>query len=302
MLRPGSGFFVESVSRERGRMHQRIILNQRLIEASKARLPPVTAATLHGRGVFTTLAVYGGRPFLWDAHWWRLKEHAKRAGVECGFEEKEVKESLARLVEANKVEAGRARVTLLARDARGPWELKGAGASETDILIITGDARRAADDALALSVSPYRLNTLSPLAGVKSVNYLEHVLSWEEARARDFDEAIVLNERGEVASATMANIFWVKQGTIHTPALQTGALAGTTRACVIELAEELAVPVIEGDYHLHDVGDADEIFLTSASLGVGLVTMFDFHRYRIAAGSVALRLREAFRQLTLDVS
>jgi branched-subunit amino acid aminotransferase/4-amino-4-deoxychorismate lyase len=152
---------------------------------------------------------------------------------------------------------------------------------------------------LALTVSPYRLNTLSPLAGLKSLNYLEHIMAWEEARARDFDEAVALNERGEIASATMANLFWTVDGNIHTPALSTGALAGTTRARVIELAHELSIPTIEGVYDLSDLGDADEIFLTSAGLGLALVTTFDFHRYTVGVGSVALRLHEAFRQLTL---
>jgi branched-subunit amino acid aminotransferase/4-amino-4-deoxychorismate lyase len=153
---------------------------------------------------------------------------------------------------------------------------------------------------LALTLSPYRLNTLSPLTGVKSVNYLEHIIAWEEAHARDFHEAIVSNERGEIISATMANIFWVTRGTIHTPALITGALSGTTRARVITLAEELAFPLVEGIYDTSDLGDADEIFLTSATHGVGVVTTYDFHRYPAAAGSVVLRLREAFRQLTLQ--
>lgn len=283
-------------------MHPRMILNGRLVERSKARSPSVTAATLYGRGVFTTLAVYAARPFLWDAHWARLTEHARRAGVVCDFAGDEVKASLARLIKANKVSTGRARVTLLARDAQGPWwDAKSAGDVSTDLLLMTADARQVSGDALSLSVSPYRANTLSPLAGIKSVNYLEHLLAWEEARARDFDEAIVLNERGEVMSATMANIFWATRGTLHTPALQTGALAGTTRALVIELAEELAVPVVEGAYHLHDPGEADEIILTSAGLGVRPVTTFDFHRYTVSAGSVAVRLAEAFRQLTLNV-
>ena len=277
-------------------MHLRIIVNNRLVEASKARLPAVTAATLHGRGVFTTLAVHAGRPFLWNAHWLRLNDHARRVGVECKFEEREAAEALARLVEANRVREGRARLTLLAHAARGPW--RSAGGPASDLLIMTGDAR-AVGDSLALTVSPHRANTLSPLTGIKSVNYLEHLLAWEETRARDFDEGVVLNERGEVVSATMANIFWVKSGTLHTPALQTGALAGTTRARVVELAGELAVPLVEGVSTLHDLVEADEIFLTSAALGVSLVNTFDFHRYTVGAGSVALRLREAFRQLTL---
>jgi 4-amino-4-deoxychorismate lyase len=282
-------------------MHSRVVLNQRLLESSKARLPAATGATLYGRGVFTTIAVYGGRPFMWDEHWTRLVNHARRAGVECGFDEREAANALARLVEANGVERGRARLTVLAREARGRWQVGGAGNLSSDLLMMTADApRHATGETLALTVSPHRLNTFSPLAGLKTLNYLEHVLAWEEARARDFDEALVMNERGEVVSATMANVFWVKHGTVHTPALQTGAFAGTTRACVVDLAAALAVPLVEGVYALHDLAEAEEIFLTSSTLGLRLVTAFDFHRYTVPLGSVALRLHEAFRQLTLE--
>jgi 4-amino-4-deoxychorismate lyase len=279
-------------------MHSRIVLNNRLIEVSRARLPAITGATLHGRGVFTTLAIYGGKPFLWDSHWARLNDHAQRAGVECNFSEDDVLGAFARLIEANDVKTGRARITVLAHSARSPW--KADDGTISDLLIMTGDARKTAGDTLTLTISPYRLNTLSPLAGVKSINYLDHVITWEEAHERDFDEAVMLNERGEVVSAAMANIFWVKNGTVHTPALLTGALAGTTRARVIELAGELAIPIIESATGLHDLADADEIFLTSSAHGVAVVNTFDFHRYTVAAGSVALRLKEAFRQLTLE--
>lgn len=279
-------------------MHSQIIYNHCLLEATKARAEVLSAAALYGRGVFTTLAVYNGQPFLWHAHWWRLIEHATRAGVDVtGLDEETVRASLEKLIAANEVSNGRARVTLLAQAGRGVWEIKSA--TKTDLLMMTGEARAINDDGLALTVSPYRINTLSPLVGVKSVNYLEHLMAWEEARTRDFDEAVALNERGELASAAMANLFWVTDGTIHTPALSTGALNGTTRARVITLAQELSVPLVEGVYELSHLGAADEIFLTSAGLGVSIVTTFDFHRYTVAVGSVALRLREAFRQLTL---
>ena len=281
-------------------MHPQVIYNHRLLEATKARLLPVTSAALYGRGVFTTLAIYDSRPFLWPQHWARLLEHAARTDVDCtAFDEEGVSADLARLIEANRVRDGRARITLFGSAARDVWKLKGGVTRKTEMLIMTGDVRVIGEEGLALTVSPYRINTHSPLVGVKSVNYLHHLMSWEEAQARDFDEAVTLNERGEVTSATMANIFWATDGTIHTPALSTGALAGTTRARVIALANELSVPHVEGVYELSQLGDADEIFLTSAGLGVAIVTTFDFHRYTVAVGSVALRLREAFRQLTL---
>jgi 4-amino-4-deoxychorismate lyase len=279
-------------------MHQHVVLNRRLLEARRARLHAVTAAALYGRGVFTTVAVHGGRPFLWEAHWARLLAHAQRAGVECDYGDNEAALLLSRLVEANGVEEGRARVHLLARAVRGRWKLGREGRA-SDLLMMTADAW-AVPESLALTVSPYRVNTCSPLVGVKTVNRLEQIMAWEEAKSRDFDEAVVCNERGEVACATTANLFWVKQGTVHTPALATGAVAGTTRARVMELAAELAVPVSEGAHTLHDMADADEVFLTSAALGVALVTVFDYHRYTAPFGSPALRLREAYRQLTLD--
>jgi branched-subunit amino acid aminotransferase/4-amino-4-deoxychorismate lyase len=281
-------------------MHPRVIYNGRLMEATKARLLPVTSAALYGRGVFTTLAVYRGRPFLWPQHWMRLVEHAARTGVDCsGFDEEGVSASLFRLIEANQVKDGRARITLFGSAGRDVWKLTGTGSRRTEMLIMTGDARVIGEEGLALTVSPYRINTLSPIAGVKSINYLEHLLCWEEARARDFDEALTLNERGEIVSATMANIFWVTHGTIHTPALSTGALAGTTRARIITLASELSIPHVEGVYEISHLADADEIFLTSSGLGLSIVTTFDFHRYTVQVGSVALRLHEAFRQLTI---
>ena len=281
-------------------MPSHIILNNQLLEMAQARVSPLTAAALYGRGVFTTIAVHGGRPFLWPQHWARLLEHADRLRIErAGLEEAATRAALMRLLEANAVAEGRARLTLLARAGSDRWKVEGDEGAAADLLMITGEARVVGDEGLALTLSPFRANSHSPLAGVKSINYLDHLLSWEEARSRDFDEAVVLNERGEIVSATMANIFWVKDGALHTPALSTGALAGTTRACVIELAEEIAVPLVEGVYELAHLNHADEIFLTSAGLGVAIVTTFDFHHYSVPVGSVALRLREALRQLTL---
>lgn len=284
-------------------LHTRVILNHRMLDASGARAPLVTPAALYGRGVFTTLAVHQGHPFLWQEHWSRLTLHAERAKVDVStLDEEETRALLLKLIEANDVKEGRARITLLANSARdGVWSLQEEEkeARTTTLLIMTGDAH-ALPDALSLTLSPYRVNTMSPLAGIKSVNYMEHLLAWEEARARDFHEAVMLNERGEVVSATMANIFWVKAGALHTPQLSTGALAGTTRGCILNLAEELGIPIVEGVNDLSQLGDADEIFLTSAGLGLAVVTTFDFHHYTVPVGSVALRLHEAFRQLTLQ--
>jgi len=270
-----------------------------MVEAAKARVAPVSAAMLYGRGVFTTVAIYGAEPFLWPKHWQRLAGHAGSLGIDVGgFSERSVGEALRKLVSVNRVGDGQARVILLARDGRDVWKVKGGNARKTDLLIMTSEQNKIREGGLTLAVSPYRFNTFSPLAGIKSLNYLDHLFSWEEAHIREFDEAVRLNERGEIVSATMANIFWVKEGKIYTPTLSTGALAGVTRAAVIDLAGKHFIPLLEGVYELADLTEADEIFLTSASLGVAIVTTFDFRQYSVTPESIATRLREALGKLT----
>lgn len=284
-------------------VHSLISLNGHVVAQTEARLEAVTGIALYGRGVWTTLAIHAGAPFLWREHWARLIAHAEAINVDySSLHEADVYAHLAAIIGRNKVAEGRARLSLLARRASGLWrEPNDRGAPSTDVLIMTGERRAISQQGLALTVSPYRLNTLSPLAGLKTSNYLDHILPWEEARARHFDEAVMLNERGEIVSATLANIFWTTDGTLHTPALACGALAGTTRSLVIELAAELAMPVVEGAYDISHLADADEIFLTSAGLGLAFCSVFDFRRYTLHAGSAVLRLSEAVRQRTLQV-
>ena len=279
-------------------MHPVIYLNKVMLEATKARVAPVSSAMLYGRGVFTTVAIYNGKAFLWPEHWRRLKDHAARLSVDTtGLNESNLGESLRKLVAVNQVKNGRARVILLSRSGRDVWRAKKESPLKTDVLIMTGEPQKVPAAGMSLAVSPYRVNTLSPLVGIRSLNYLEQVLSGEEAQARDFDEAVMLNERGEIVSATMANIFWFTDGTLHTPGLSTGAMAGITRAAVIELAGKQFIPVIEGVYELSDLTEANEIFLTSASLGVAQVTTFDFRRYSVANTNICARLSDAFSVL-----
>lgn len=270
-----------------------------MVEATKARVAAVSSAVLYGRGVFTTLAVYASKPFLWSKHWQRLAAHAAKLDIDhTGCTEKSVGEAVNKLIAVNQVKDGRVRVTMLARSGRDFWKTKLSSTRKTDLLIMTGDPHRVSANGLSLAVSPYRVNTFSPLAGIKSLNYLDHMLAKEEARSRDFDEAVVLNERGEIVSATTANIFWAKNGTVHTPNLSSGALAGITRECVIDIANKHFVPLVEGVYEMADLVDADEIFLTSSGIGVAPVTTFDFRRYAVEPESIINIIRQAFNKLT----
>ena len=251
--------------------HSFVSLNGRLSRSSETNIPALSSAALVGRGVFTTIAIVDREPFLWEKHWRRLSENCKRTWIDLStFPEDKTRRALEEVIAANAFKNGRARITFLFEAAGEPWPYDSE--RPTSLLIITGDNRPKIQN-LSLAVSPFRINSLSPLAGLKTCNYLEKVLSIVEARKRGFGEAIQLNERGDVSSACMANVFWLKDGILLTPSLKTGCLAGTTRELVMENSE-----CKEVEAGIEELRSADEIFLTSAGLGVTQVSEFEGRR------------------------
>src|SRR4030095_2471902 len=117
-------------------MHPVIYLNKTMVEATKARVAPVSSAMLYGRGVFTTVAIYNSQPFLWSKHWQRLTTHAQKLAVDyTGCTEKGVGDALRKLIAVNQVKEGRARVILLARSGRDVWKPKARGTRRNGFII-----------------------------------------------------------------------------------------------------------------------------------------------------------------------
>ncbi|MDI1242178.1 MAG: aminotransferase class IV [bacterium] len=230
-----------------------------------------TAAELYGKGIFTTIGIREGRPFLWDKHWHRIVSNAACLGLELSWHRgSATRDSLLESVAGAGVVNGRARITVSDESPSHIWSTEIE--SKTTLSIIVSE-RRPIPEHFKLTVSRYRINTTSPLVGIKSCNYLEHLLAYEEATKRGFHEAVRLNERAEVASACMANVFWEKDGKLFTPSLRTGCLPGTTREFVLE-----NVDCEEVEAGIEDLRSAARMFLTSAGIGAISVANFDGRR------------------------
>jgi branched-chain amino acid aminotransferase len=243
------------------KMHSFSLFNGEIVSPSDVRIAAVSQAAFYGKSVFTTIAVYDGDPFLWEKHWLRLADNASRIGLDVtGFSEESVKDALNRTIDINAVKTGRARLSFFDESSGGIWPVEDKRAAS--LLITTADFRGAAKRC-RLTVSPFRINSASPLAGIKSGNYLEKMIAVDEARKHGFDEAVCLNERGEIASGCMTNIFWQKRGRLFTPSLAAGCLPGTTREFVLENLE-----CTETEAGLDLLSDAEAVFLTSAGIGI----------------------------------
>src|SRR5690606_28158569 len=137
-------------------------------------------AFLYGKGVFTTVAIFGGEPFLWEKHWRRLNENARIVGIETAMlDEYAVRDSLLGSIKESGISNGRVRITVYDTSKSSVWS--DASESRTEVSVIAAPFRKVAGT-FRIGVSPYPINSRSPLAGVKSCNYLENILALENAR------------------------------------------------------------------------------------------------------------------------
>jgi len=278
-------------------MDRLIYHNDAVIDVGDAKVAPTLAGVLYGWGLFTTLRIYQGRAFAFEQHWERLLKSGERARVALGIEAEAMKQALARIVAANHVKQGRARITILKGEA-GAW--RGASMREADVLIFTAsDAARQATP-VTLTMSPYRLLSGAPLTGIKRTAMIENLLAYDEARSRDFDEAVLLNERGEMVGATAANLFWAQGDELFTPSLATGAIAGITRRFVCEMATQAKLHVVEGSFTIQRLLDAREVFLTSTTREIAAVASYDVKQYHPREANITRVIQRRFRELTRD--
>ncbi|MEP6849323.1 MAG: aminotransferase class IV [Acidobacteriota bacterium] len=235
--------------------------NSGVISPPATSIHAIASAALYGKGLFTTVAIINGEPFLWEKHWRRLRESAGKLSIDLSeFSEGSTRTALDEIISKNAVSNGRARITFFDESSSSIWQFEEK--SKTSLLIISADQRPVPDD-LKATISTSRISSRSFLAGIKSCNYLENILAINDAKERGFDEAIRLNERDEITSGCMANVFWLRGGRLFTPSLKTGCLPGTTREFILENLECDEVESPEEVIH-----HAEATFFTSAGLGV----------------------------------
>lgn len=243
-------------------MSQYASVNFSLIDSSDASIPALSAAAIYGRSAFTSLAFANNHLFLWESHLRRLSAHCQRLSIAFeGDSQRNLEDAVREVVKANGLSQARVRITIADTGPTLLWPYKLNGNSPA--LIIAAEELAWHDQSMRLGVSERTVNSTSLMTGIKSGNYLEPLLCLDEARGRGFDEAIRSNERGEIVSACLANVFWCHDGAVFTPPLAAGCLAGTIRQWLLD-----NFGVTERVASLGNLAEADEIFLTSSGIGL----------------------------------
>ena len=239
--------------------------NGSLVDPNGPALSVLDHGVTVGDGVFEAIKVVDNQPFALTRHLRRLARSSAGLGLPAP-DQALVRKAIDATIEGQSLGLGRIRVTYTAgisplgsnRDTKEPT-----------LAVVTAPAAPFPRSTKGVVV-PWPRNEKGATAGLKTTSYADNVIALAYAAERDASEAIFANTVGNLCEGTGTNVFCVFDGTVVTPPLSAGCLAGVTRDLVIEWYD-----VHERDISMAEFAEADEVFLTSTTRDVQAIHEID---------------------------
>ncbi len=278
-----------------------VFINGSLVTKEDAKVSVFDRGFLYGDGVFETVRIYDGVPFMIDEHITRLLNGLKAirfqklpAGLKVHSE---------KVIEANKVENGVLRIAVSRGEVISGID---PSASKEPTVVISAKEGIPYNDSrykkgFKAIIPSVRKDSRSPMCKVKSANFLTHILAKGEATDAGVDEAIMLNYDGLVTEATVSNFFLVKDKRLSTPSIECGILPGIARKTVLEIAGKMGLEVSECEIRPEELYNADEAFLSNSLMEV--MPLVEVDKRAIGnglPGDVAKEIRKNYKQLVRE--
>lgn len=263
---------------------QKVWLEGEMIAWDDAKIPILTHSMHYGLGAFEGIRAYKRK----DGHTYvfRLKEHIDRLFDSCKltlmqprFTREQVMSACGDVLRANNLEEGYLRPLVYVGDgAMGVYApnnpIRTAVIAWKWGAYLGEEALKKGIRAKVSSFARHHVN-ISLAKAKLTGQYTNSVMAKREAKLGGYDEAIMLDATGYVSEASGENIFFVKNGVLHTPDLSCSILEGITRDTIIRLAKDEKIEVREGRCNREQLWLADEVFLTGTAAEVTPVREID---------------------------
>jgi len=230
-----------------------ILWNNRFVRENEATIPLLSEAVLFGLGAFETLRAHSdGYIIELDAHIKPLHESLDSINLPLSTSEEDLKNQVISVVKKGKPGLQRLRILVVPE-----------GVAVTSIPLEVPDSAYH-----GVSLKSVVQNRAIPK--IKSLSYLECLLSYREAEKSGFFEALLVNSDGQVFEGSRSNIFWVIDGQTYTR--ESDVLAGITRKLVLD---NIHPDAKFSNINIDKLKTADEVFMSSSTLGVVPVVQID---------------------------
>ena len=284
-------------------------LNGSLVEWDSAQVHGSAHGLHYGTGVFEGTRSYetdrGPALFRLDDHLKRLKRSASAYEMEIPFTHEELAEATRQIISANGL--GDSYIRHLCFFDQGELGIRSKCSVGVVILAWAWTGHHGKDglqNGIRATISPWRKigTDMLPTTAKAAGQYLNSRLAVSEAASRGFAEAILLNAQGNVAEASVANVFIIRDGVLITNDADASILLGITRDSAIQIAEGLGVPVTIRDFGPDELLSADEVFITGTASEIVPIREIDGtrigHGKHSGRGEITRRIQEEFLAAT----
>jgi branched-chain amino acid aminotransferase len=256
----------------------RICLNGKMLRADRPALIHSNRGFRYGDALFETMKVLDGEIILAKYHFERLFSGLQLLQFKriSSLSRKKISGLIAELCSQNQCsDRGRVRLTVF----RGNGSLNDKE-ENLQYLIEAGSLPPSAikfnEKGFHIGLYPDAQKSCDVFSNLKSANYLPYVMAAHFAKKNKQNDCLICNVKGQIADATIANIFLVKERMIITPALSEGCVNGVMRRYLLDrLKTSNKFEIREGVVTTNDLKDFDEVFLTNAIYGIRWVRQFE---------------------------
>lgn len=273
----------------------------------KAHVPITTHAIHYGTSVFEGIRGYWNNENLFI---FRLDEHVKRFrrsgqfyNISLNFSDKEITDAIIGTCRKNKIKKScYIRPFYFVGDYG--INLHVTKNAPTNVAIFTfpfGDLFNK--NGITAGIVSWRKfsDTSTPPQAKMGGNYLNSIIATQEAKRKGMDEAILLDQIGNVSEAPGENIFIVREGQLITPSLNSSALEGITRDAIIKIGKDLDIEVIERDITRSELLMSDEIFLTGTAAEITPIIEMDSKKIGNGkVGDITKKMMEEYLDIVMN--
>ena len=286
----------------------KIWMNGKLIPFKNAKVHVLTHALHYSTAVFEGIRCYnttnGSAIFRLPEHVDRFFNSAKMYGMKIRYSKKQISNAIIKTVKTSGLKE--CYIRPLAYYGYGTMGLTPT-LNKVDVSIACwkwkmGESKAGKFSGAKCKISKWiRIDSKSqPMQSKSAANYSNAALARVEALKNGYDEAIMLNNKGNVAEGSAENIFVVKNGIIKTPPLDADILNGITRDSVIQLIKKEHMKLVEKNITVNELLKADEVFMTGTAAEVKSVTKIDKNAIgNGGVGEITKELQKSFMNIVM---
>ena len=278
----------------------KININGDIVGPEDATISVFDRGFLFGDSIYEVTLTYDGVLYKINEHLDRLWESADLLDMPISISRKQLTYQMIKTLKALGEE--RAYIRVVITRGEGEIGLDPKLAIKNNLVIITKKLPEnpswwyeSGVEMIVASVLRNPKESIDP--AIKSGNYLNNVLAYQQAKKQGAFDAIMLNADGMVTEGTTSNIWIVKDRKLKTPPLAAGLLSGITRKTVLELAKKYKIPFEETNFSPDELKEADECFLTSSTKELVPITKIDEISIGLGTpGELTKRLHQIYRK------